>query len=172
MDLSSAAAPLGERLKAAGQSVAVAESSTGGLIAASLLAVPGASAYFQGGTVIYTRRSRHALLQIDKDVVADLDPGLEPLAGHFATRVREILDATWGIGELGIAGPTGSPYGHEAGTSAIAVSGPITRAITIETGSANRAENMQRFTEAAIRLLGDVLEEAGRGSGADGTLSG
>lgn len=149
---------LGERLKACGQTVAVAESSAGGLIAATLLAVPGASAYFRGGTVIYTRRSRYALLQTTKEAIAELPPGAPALATHFAERARVVLDATWGISELGVAGPSGSPYGGAAGTSVIAVDGPVSLSTTVETGIDDREANMWRFTEAAIQLLDEALD--------------
>jgi len=151
---------LGEALKTAGQSVAVAESSTGGLIAASLLAVPGASAYFKGGTVIYTAQARIELLKGDREEVRALRKDRARLAGYFARRARELLDATWGISELGIAGPTGSPYGDPAGRSWIAVDGPVSRTRQIETGDADREANMWRFTESALELLAECLREA------------
>lgn len=152
------ASDLGEKLKAAGQSVAVAESSTGGLIAASLLAVPGASAYFKGGTVIYTAQARLELLQNNREELRELGRDREKLTTHFARRARTLLDATWGIGELGIAGPTGSPYGDPPGISVIAVDGPVTRVVKIETGDADREANMWRFTERALELLAEAMQ--------------
>ena len=154
-------ARVGERLKAAGQTVAVAESSSGGLIAAALLAVPGASAYFKGGTVIYTRQSRYALLQTSRADLRELPADdTAALAGHFAERARIVLDATWGIAELGIAGPTGSPYGHDPGTSVLAVSGPVSLTRTLATGDAEREPNMWRFAEAALALLEEAVDAA------------
>lgn len=151
---------LGQRLKSVGQSVAVAESSTGGLIAATLLAVPGASAYFKGGAVIYTARSRYQLLQTDRDELRELMGDREKLAAHFARRVRTLLHATWGVSELGIAGPTGSPYGDPPGLSVIAIDGPVSRTVRVETGDANREANMWCFTERALELLAEALEAA------------
>ncbi|MEQ9002892.1 MAG: CinA family protein, partial [Pseudomonadales bacterium] len=119
-------------LKARGETVAVAESSTGGLIAASLLAVPRASAYFLGGSVVYTLASRRALLEITAADVAGLEPLTEAMAERFAARARAQLDATWGLAELGAAGPTGTPYGHAPGISVIAVTGPVTLTTTLE----------------------------------------
>jgi nicotinamide mononucleotide (NMN) deamidase PncC len=81
----------------------------------------------------------------------------EEMAQFFARQVREKLAATWGIAELGIAGPTGSAYGYEAGNSVIAVSGPIEAAVRINTGHNDRARNMEEFTECACQLLKDVL---------------
>jgi PncC family amidohydrolase len=153
----SIAAELGERLKAANQSVAVAESSTGGLISAVLLAVPGASAYFRGGSVIYTAVSRRELMGVKAEDVRGIEPLTETMAAHFARAARVQLDATWGIAELGAAGPTGTRYGHDAGTSVIAIDGPVDLSITVETGIGDREKNMWRFTEAAIELLTRAL---------------
>src|SRR5690554_1387490 len=144
---------LAERLRQAGHTVAVAESSTGGLLSASLLAVPGASAWFLAGSVVYTARSRRELLGIRPEDVAGLEPLTEPMAAKFAELARRRVDATWGIAELGIAGPTGARYGHPPGISVIAVDGPVRRSATIATGSADREGNMWRFTEAALALL-------------------
>lgn len=149
------------RLRQAGQTVAVAESSTGGLLSASLLAVPGASAWFLGGSVVYTARSRRELLGIRAEDVAGLEPLTEAMAAKFAAIARRQLDATWGVAELGIAGPTGARYGHPPGISVIAVDGPVCRSRTIETGSADREANMWRFTEAALALLEEAVIMAG-----------
>src|SRR6202522_879101 len=80
------------------QTIAVAESSTGGLIAAALLAVPGASAYFLGGAVVYTKSSRAALLAIGDAEMAGLRAATEAYSLLMARRVRERLGATWGLG--------------------------------------------------------------------------
>ena len=158
VDLTSHSAGLAETLTARGETVAVAESSTAGLISASLLAVPGASAYFAGGSVIYTLASRRELLGIRKADVAGLEPLTEAMVMRFAERARHQLDATWGIAELGVAGPTGARYGHPAGLSVVGVSGPVNMSTTIETGSADREENMWAFTHAALQLLAAAIE--------------
>jgi PncC family amidohydrolase len=150
-------ARIGELLKARGETVAVAESSTGGLIAASLLSVSGASAYFLGSSVVYTLVSRRELLKIRAADVEGLSPLSEPMVQRFASRVREQLDATWGIAELGAAGPSGARYGHPAGTCVLAVVGPVTLTTTVETGSNDREGNMWRFTGAAMNLLERAL---------------
>lgn len=145
------------KLVASGQSVSIAESSTGGLIAANLLSVAGASSYFRGGSVIYTRESRHALLDLDMIKLTGLKPLSEPMVAEFAHAARLKLDATWGIAELGAAGPKGTPYGHAPGTSVIGISGPLSTSVTVETLSANREENMIQFTEAALALFNTTL---------------
>ena len=160
------AASVGARLKERGQTVAVAESSAGGLIAAALLAVPGASAFFLGGAVVYTAAARRSLLSLAD---ADLPPGTrsssEPYARALAAAARDRLGADWGIGETGAAGPAGNRYGDAPGHSCIAVAGPSGQAITLETGSADREANMRAFARAALELLEANLREAGSAPG-------
>jgi len=146
-----------QRLIARHETVAIAESSTGGLVAASLLAVPGASAYFLGGAVIYTKSSRAALLGIGDADMRGLRPATEAYALLLARRMRERLGAVWGLGETGATGPTGNRYGDPAGHTCIAVAGPIERALTLRTGSAERLANMDVFAEGALDLLDEVI---------------
>jgi nicotinamide-nucleotide amidase len=150
---------IAERLKHRGEMISIAESSTGGLISASLLATPGASAFFLGGTVVYTLASRRAFLDIDKARVKDLKPLTQEMVAEFASAARRKLDATWGLAELGATGPAASPYGHAAGTSVVGVSGPIDRNVTISTGSDDRGGNMTAFTLAALSHLLATLQE-------------
>jgi PncC family amidohydrolase len=153
--------PLAEKIAARlierKQTIAVAESSTGGLIAAALLAVPGASAYFVGGAVVYTRVARAALLGIGDAEMAGLRPSTEAYALLVARRVREKHGAVWGIGETGATGPTGNRYGDPAGHSCIAVAGPAERAVTLQTGNADRRANMDAFTLRALELLAETI---------------
>lgn len=146
------------RLVARKQTIAIAESSTGGLIAAALLAVPGASAYFLGGAVVYTRTSRVALLGIGDDEMSGMRPSTEGYALLCARRIREKNGASWGLGETGAAGPTGNRYGDAAGHSCIAVVGTsLERAITLETGIADRQANMEAFAKRALLLLEEAI---------------
>lgn len=151
---------VGELLKSADQTISVAESSTGGLISASLLVVPGASAFYQGGSVVYTLPSRRAYLDLDREKLTGLKPLTEEMVAVFAESARQKLQTTWGIAELGAAGPTGTPYGHDAGISVIGIAGPVPKTTTIQTGSSDREENMFKFTRAAIELLLTALEES------------
>jgi len=159
-DLSIAGA-LGALLKDRKQTVAVAESSAGGLISAALLAVPGASAYFLGGSVIYTQPARRALLRIGDDAVKGIRSSTEAYAQLKARTVRELLGATWGVAETGASGPTGNRYGDAAGHACIAVAGPVERVMTLETGVVDRESNMWAFTRAALKLLEDAMRAAG-----------
>lgn len=146
------------RLIARKEKIAVAESSTGGLIAAALLAVPGASAYFLGGAVVYTPASRAALLGISDDDMKGMRPSTETYALLCARRMREKNGAAWGIGETGATGPIGNRYGDAAGHSCIAVVGPsVERAVTLETGSADRVANMETFAKRALELLDEAI---------------
>jgi PncC family amidohydrolase len=149
-------------LKARGETLAVAESSTGGLISAALLAQPGASAYFRGAGVIYTRQARAGLLGIGDAELAGFRPATERYAALLAERARARTDGSlWGLGETGATGPTGNRYGDAAGHCCIAVVGPGgTRARTLETGSADRIANMRAFAAAALELLIEALEAA------------
>ena len=148
---------IAQRLIARRETIAVAESSTGGLIAAALLAVPGASAYFLGGAVVYTKSSRAALLGIGDAEMAGLRAATEAYALLIARRVRERHGAVWGLGETGATGPTGNRYGDPAGHTCIAVSGPAERAITLCTGNVERLVNMEAFAKRALELLVDVI---------------
>ena len=146
-----------ELLKQRKEKLGVAESSTGGLLSATLLAVPGASAYFVGGGVIYTGKAQRALLDIPREQLTGIRASTEPYALLGARTIRARLDTTWGLAETGATGPTGNPYGDAAGHSCIAVVGPVERAVTLETGRADRIENMRAFTRRALELLLEVL---------------
>ena len=146
-------AQVGARLKERGQTIAAAESSSGGLINAALVAVPGASAYYLGGGIIYTRAARDALLGITDAQMSGMRSASEPYARLVARRVRERLGATWGLAETGASGPTGNRYGDAPGHACFAVSGPVELVSSLETGSAEREANMQRFAHAALELL-------------------
>ena len=139
------------------ETIAVTESSTGGLIAAALLAVPGASAFFLGGAVAYTRAARLALLGIGDADMQGLRPSTEAYSLMIARRVRERHNATWGLGETGATGPTGNRYGDAAGHTCIAAAGPIERATTLETASADRQANMDAFTKRALEFFYEAI---------------
>ncbi len=139
------------------ETVAVAESSTGGLIAAPLLAVPGASAYFVGGAVAYTKAARRALLDIGDAEMTGLRPATEAYSLLIARRVRERCGATWGLAEAGATGPTGNRYGDPAGHTCLAIAGPLERAVTLRTGNADRLANMEAFAKGALGLLYEVI---------------
>jgi PncC family amidohydrolase len=149
--------PLAEQvailLKRRRETISIAESSTGGLVSAALLAVPGASAYFLGGAVVYTRRARELLMNLPREAVAGMRSASEPYALLLARTASQRFSASWGLAETGAAGPTGNPYGDGAGHSCIAIAGLAEEAITVETGKADRLANMHTFATAALELL-------------------
>ena len=155
--LSPIAEKIAARLIERRETIAVTESSTGGLIAAALLAVPGASAFFLGGAVAYTRAARLALLGIGDADTKGLRTSTEAYSLMIARRVRERHDATWAIGETGATGPTGNRYGDAAGHTCIAVAGPIERVTTLETASADRQANMAAFTKRALEFFYEAI---------------
>jgi len=153
--------PLAEKIAARlierKETVAVAEGSAGGLISAALLAVPGASAYFVGGAVVYTGAARSAFTDISMEDMKGLRPASEPYAALLAKRIRERLNTTWALAEAGAAGPSGNRYGDPAGHTCIAVAGPSQRAFTLRTGSADRRANMRAFAAQALELFAQQI---------------
>jgi PncC family amidohydrolase len=135
------------------QTIAVAESSTGGLISAALLAVPGASAYFLGSAVVYTRDARRILMDIPDEAMKGIRSASEPYATLLASQIRRRFSSDWGLSETGATGPTGNRYGDAAGHSCMAVAGLTQSVTTLETGSADRLENMHVFASTALNLL-------------------
>jgi nicotinamide-nucleotide amidase len=156
-DLIAHAEKAGALLKSRGETIVVAESSTGGLISAALLALPGASAYFLGGAVVYTQVARRALMDIGDISALGMRASTEPYARLLAQTARQRFSASWALAESGATGPTGNRYGDTAGHSCIAVAGATERAITLETGSADRVANMHAFAAAALDLLVEML---------------
>ena len=156
-DLITRAERIGALLKERRETIAVAESSTGGLISAALLGVAGASSYFLGGAVVYTQTARRALLDIPDSAMAGIRASTEAYALLLARTARTRFAASWAVAETGATGPTGNRYGDAAGHSCLAVVGPSERALTLETGSSDRLANMRAFSAAALDLLEAAL---------------
>ena len=155
------AAEVGALLKERGETVAVSESSAGGLVSANLLSISGASKYFLGGGVIYTYDARERILGVSDEDMKGLRSSSEPYAMLCARTMRAKMGATWGLAETGASGPTGNRYGDAAGHTCLAVSGPVERVITLETADDDREANMWRFTKAALDLLLACVKEKG-----------
>ena len=141
------------------ETVSVTETSTGGLISAGLLSVPGASSYFVGGVIPYARSVRGDLLDITKETVDGLSPMSEEMAMSFAQNTKQKMQTDWAIAELGIAGPGGSVYGFEPGTCVVGIAGPRSSSTFIQTGKDRRNENMALFRNSALALFADALSE-------------
>lgn len=149
---------IGALLKARRETIAVSESSTGGLISAALLSIEGASAYYRGGAIVYTPKARAALMGLSREEMGDMRSASEPYAQFMARTVRERMASTWGLAETGATGPFGNAYGDAAGHCCVAVSGPASLSLVIETGHANRAANMETFRDTALKLLLEALK--------------
>ena len=157
-ELVTIAEKIATQLIARKQTISVAESSTGGLISAALLSVPGASAYFLGGAVVYTRDARRLLMDIPDEAMKGIRSASEPYAKLLASQTRQRFATYWGLSETGATGPTGNRYGDAAGHSCMAVAGPAAEVMTLETGGSDRLANMQVFAATALRLLLKKLE--------------
>lgn len=155
---------IAERLKARGETVAISESSTGGLVSAALLSVPGASVYYLGGAVVYTKKAREVLIDLpaEKLIAAGAQKPLsEPFVTLLAGAMRDQFLATWALAEIGATGPAGSRYGDPAGTACLALAGPggLEMSMTVNTGELeDRAANMRAFGAASLQLLLENLQ--------------
>ena len=151
---------IAERLIARSETVAVSESTTGGLVSAALLAVAGASRYYAGGGVLYTLNSRTALAGVPAETYANYRGTTPEMLAALAEAMRERLGATWCIAESGVAGPGAGRFGAPAGRTTLGVAGPVTRTDVIETGIDDRVANMAEFATLALRYLRDALNDA------------
>ena len=146
-------------LRERGETVAVAEGSAGGLVSAALLSVPGASAYYLGGAVIYTAAAYRAWMHGAVERPSGMRGATEAFADHLARSAAVRLDATWGLGEAGAAGPP-NPYGDPAGHCWAAVTGPVDVTQHILTGLDDREANMVAFAAATLALFEAALTSA------------
>ncbi len=149
-------------LRARGEKVAVADGATGGLIAATLLTVPGALDFFVGGGVVYSLRARDVLFALPREAYRGMRGASEDYALLQARAIRDNFGAEWGLAESGSVGGhangSGHPSGAPAGRSVAALAGPggeHTR--VLETASDDRIANMAAFTRNALALLEQEL---------------
>ncbi len=159
-ELTASAHRVAALLRDRGHTVAVAEGSAGGLVSAALLSVPGASAYYLGGVVVYTAAAYRAWMKGAVEAPAGMRGATEGFASHLAAAAVVRLGATWGLGEAGAAGPP-NPYGDPAGHCWVAVAGPREATRHLLTGVEARDENMVLFAVAALDLLADTVAAAG-----------
>ena len=145
-------------LRERGETLAVAEGSAGGLISTALLSVPGASAYYLGGAVVYTRQAVRAFMAGPIEPPQGMRGATEGFATYLARSAAGQLGSTWAVSEAGAAGPP-NPYGDPAGHCWIAVSGPDDAITTrhVLTGIEDRSTNMVAFAQAALTLLEETL---------------
>ncbi|MEZ5854275.1 MAG: CinA family protein [Hyphomicrobiaceae bacterium] len=156
-DLLPLADSIARQLKARNETLAICESSSGGLLSAAMLAVPGASNYFLGGAVVYTLQARNGILGITNAQMRGIRSSSEPYAALLAETVAAKVGATWGLAETGAAGPSGNRYGDAAGHTCIAVDGPQKKVLTLETGHGDRVANMRAFALKALETLAESI---------------
>lgn len=147
---------IGALLTSRGETIAVSESSTGGLMSAALLSVPGASAYYLGGAVVYTQKARRVLIDLTDGAIVEAKaqkPLSEPFVLLLGRTLRAQFSSSWALAEIGATGPAGSRYGDPAGTGCIALAGPVERSLTVQTGHDDRVANMRAFAKAGLGLL-------------------
>ncbi|WP_300904675.1 competence/damage-inducible protein A [uncultured Alistipes sp.] len=148
-----------DRLTERGLTLAVAESCTGGTIAARFTALPGASAYFRCGVVAYSNEAKHDLLGVDPQAIERHGAVSEEVARQMAQGVRRAARADYAVATTGIAGPTGGSERKPVGTVWIAVATPAgTTAVCRQCGT-DRRQIIDRAAAVAISLLRDALRE-------------
>ena len=146
-------------LRKRGEKIAVADGATGGLIAASILTVPGALDFFVGGGVVYSFRARDVLFDLPRDAYDGMRGASEDYALLQARAIRDNFGAEWGLAESGSVGGSSHPSGAPAGRSCAALVGPdgFEFVRVTETGGDERIANMEAFARAALQTLEDAL---------------
>lgn len=148
-------------LRARGEKVAVADGATGGLIAASLLTVPGALDFFVGGGVVYSLRARDVLFSLPREAYHGMRGASAEYALLQARAIAANFAAEWGLAESGSVGGSAHPSGAPAGRSMAALVGPAGEwTALLETASDDRIVNMAAFTRNALALLEARLARA------------
>jgi len=155
------------RLTAAGQTVAVAESLTGGMVAAALTDVPGASVVLRGGVVAYASDLKAQLLAVDELLLAKAGAVDPEVAEQMARGVRFRLGATYGVATTGVAGPDPAD-GKPVGTVYVAVAGPRSSRVRALVLSGDRAAIRYQSVVAALALLAEELDARVREEPPDG----
>ncbi|MDR1422237.1 MAG: CinA family protein [Coriobacteriales bacterium] len=141
----------------AGLTIGCAESCTGGLIAASLTSVPGASEVFWGGVVSYDPSVKRAVLGVDAHTIATLGVVSRDCALQMARGARATLGVAAAVSTTGIAGPGGAEAGKPVGTVWIAVAGPTGERAIRHTFRGDRDAVREAATREALRLLADLI---------------
>ncbi|TWP50222.1 CinA family protein [Lentzea tibetensis] len=149
-------------LKARGETVATAESLTGGLVCAELTSVPGASAVVRGGLIVYATELKHELAGVDETLLDEHGAVHPEVARQLAEGARRTCGATWGLGLTGVAGPDPQD-GVEPGTVHIAIAGPEVSCVRTITVRGNRHAVRSAAVENALLLLAEHLPMTGSG---------
>ena len=160
MTAATSAAEVHRLLLARGETVAVAESLTGGLLGAALTSTPGASATFRGGLIVYATEVKESLGGVPGPLLAAEGPVSAHVAAALAAGARDRLGATYGVGVTGVAGPE-PQNGQAVGTVHLAVAGPAEREVRSLRCNGDREQIRSETVQAALSLLADVV--TGRG---------
>lgn len=139
------------------QTLATAESCTGGAIASRFTAMPGASAYFLCGVVSYSNASKQALLGVEPDTLARYGAVSEQVARQMAEGARRVSGADYAVSTTGIAGPSGGSAEKPVGTVWIAVAGPRRTVALLKQCGSDRGQIIDRASAFALSLLRDEL---------------
>ena len=142
-----------------GQTLATAESCTGGTIAARFTAMPGASAYFRCGVVSYSNEAKIGLLGVDPAALERFGAVSEQVARQMAEGVRRAADSDYAVATTGIAGPAGGSAGKPVGTVWIAVAGPRGTVAVLKQCGTDRGQIIDRASSQAIALLREQLSQ-------------
>jgi nicotinamide-nucleotide amidase len=157
------AADLVARLTSSGRTVAVAESLTGGLVAAALTGVAGASAVVRGGVLAYATDLKAQVLGVDEALLARVGAVDADVAEQMARGVRSLMGATYGLATTGVAGPDQAD-GKAVGTVYVAVAGPVAARVRALSLSGDRGEVRAQSVLAVLALLAEEIEVEQLGS--------
>ena len=142
-----------EMLTARGETLAAAESCTGGALSAKFTAMSGASEYFWGAVVSYDNSVKENVLGVSHSDLEQYGAVSEQVARQMAEGVRRVCGTTYGVATTGIAGPTGGSADKPVGTVWTAVAGPQGTVAQMKVHGRLRAQNIDRAASAAINLL-------------------
>lgn len=163
MDIQVAAAAAVHRLVERGESVATAESLTGGLIAATFVEIPGVSAVYRGGLVVYATDLKHRLACVPEDLLEERGAVDPDVALALAAGARERCGADWGVATTGVAGPEPQD-GKPVGLVYVAVAGPSGARMRELKLEGSRAEIRTESVTSVLELLSACLDEASAAS--------
>lgn len=156
-DKENIASAIAREMSARGKTLAVAESCTGGMLGAAITETPGASEFFRGGVITYHNDVKRQLLKVRQEALEEVGAVSEPVAQQMALGVRAALDADYGIGITGIAGPGGGTHEKPVGLVFICVSsaaGDIVRKFNFTGG---REEVRRQAVAAALGILQEKI---------------
>ena len=149
---------VGRLLRQRGDTLAIAESLTGGLVASMVTDVPGSSEYFIEGVVTYSNKAKMARLGVKEATLIAVGAVSEEVAVEMAEGIRRTAGTDWGISTTGIAGPTGDTEDKPLGLVYVSVVGPGVVEVRRDVFPGDRSEVKRLSAEAILCLLRDILD--------------